>query len=153
MVEKCPCQTYVKSCCACVSMHCDECHGHSKFVQGRFCSNCGRPLKAELTPLYVPKSEVAELKAIIADHKANEERWQELYADTVDKWEKAYEELEIKLENEKAEVAREIFEEIERLISNECLVFKDENGIRGYVDASVHYAIAELKKKYTEEKK
>ena len=63
----------------------------------------------------VPKSEVAELKAIIADHKANEERWQELYADTVDKWEKAYEELEIKLENARAEVAREIFEEIEKI--------------------------------------
>lgn len=63
MVEKCPCQTYVKSCCACVSMHCDECHGHSKFVQGRFCSNCGRPLKAELTPLYVQKSEVEKLEA------------------------------------------------------------------------------------------
>lgn len=52
----------------------------------------------------VPKSEVEKLKEIIADHKANEERWQELYADTVDKWEKAYEELEIKLENTKADV-------------------------------------------------
>ena len=51
-----------------------------------------------------------------------------------------------------SEVAREIIEEIERLITKECLVFKDENGIRGYVDASVHYAIAELKKKYTEGK-
>lgn len=70
MAEKCPCQTYVTSCCACVSMHCDECHGHSKFVQGRFCSNCGRPLKAELTRLYVPKSEVErlekEIKALLA---------------------------------------------------------------------------------------
>ena len=53
----------------------------------------------------------------------------------------------------RAEVAREIFEEIDKLITNECLVFKDENGIRGYVDASVHYAIAELKKKYTEGQK
>ena len=59
MAKKCPCEIYAQSCCACVSMHCDECHGHSKFVQGRFCSNCGRPLKAELTRLYVPKSEVA----------------------------------------------------------------------------------------------
>ena len=58
MKVKCPCETDSQSCCACVSMHCDECHGHSKFVQGRFCSNCGRPLKAELTRLYVPKSEV-----------------------------------------------------------------------------------------------
>lgn len=61
MAEKCPCQIYEKSCCACVSMHCDECYGrHSKFVQGRFCSNCGRPLKAEITRLYVPKSEVVK---------------------------------------------------------------------------------------------
>ena len=53
------------------------------------------------------------------------------------------------IEKAKTEVAREIFEEIERLITNECLVIEDERGIRGYVDASVHYAIADLKKKYT----
>ena len=52
-----------------------------------------------------------------------------------------------------SDVAREIFEDIERLITKECLVFKDENGIRGYVDASVHYAIAELKKKYIGDKR
>lgn len=52
----------------------------------------------------------------------------------------------------KTAVAKEILEEIERLITKECLIFKDENGIRGYVDASVHYAIAELKKKYAEDK-
>jgi uncharacterized protein YukE len=104
----------------------------------------------------VPKSEVEELKAIIADHKANEERleelysnakaeveketknWQELYADTVSKWEKAYEELEIKLENAKAEVAREIFEEIKRIggVNNGAFLYNTE--------------IAELKKKYKE---
>ena len=98
----------------------------------------------------VPKSEVEELKAIIKDHQANEERWQELYADTVNKWEKAYEELEIQLEKAKQEVAREIFEEIEGLITNQCLILKDERGLEGYVKASVHYALAELKKKYTE---
>lgn len=64
MAEKCPHLTDVQSCCACVSMHCDECHkpNHSKFVQGRFCSNCGRPLKAELIQAYVPKSEVDEAR-------------------------------------------------------------------------------------------
>lgn len=31
----------------------------------------------------VPKSEVEELKAIIVDHKANEERWQELYTEAL----------------------------------------------------------------------
>jgi hypothetical protein len=52
-----------------------------------------------------------------------------------------------------SDVAREIFEEIEKLISSECLVIKDEKGIRGYVDASVHYILAELKKKYESEEK
>lgn len=58
MGKKCPCLTDAQSCCACVSMRCDECHKpmQSKFVLGRFCSNCGRPLKAEL------QSEFEELK-------------------------------------------------------------------------------------------
>lgn len=47
------------------------------------------------------------------------------------------------------EYAREIFEEIEGLITNQCLMLKDERGVEGYVKASVHYALAELKKKYT----
>lgn len=51
-MEKCPCQTDPQSCCACVSMHCHECHkdfsDHNKFIQGRFCSNCGRPLKGDV---------------------------------------------------------------------------------------------------------
>lgn len=45
--EKCPCETDKMACCCCVSMHCHEClpPNHSKFVQGSFCSACGRPLK------------------------------------------------------------------------------------------------------------
>jgi hypothetical protein len=80
----------------------------------------------------VPKSEVEkEIK-----------NWQELYADTVSKWEKAYEELEIKLENAKAEVAREIFAELETKAPWFC-----ENQT-----AYEHFneELAELKKKYTE---
>ena len=67
--EKCPCETDSQACCACVSMHCDECHktfpGRSKFVQGRFCSNCGRPLKHDLERLYVPRAEVEKIFAEI----------------------------------------------------------------------------------------
>ena len=100
----------------------------------------------------VPKSEVEELKAIIKDHQANEERWQELYADTVNKWEKAYEELEIKLENAKTEGAREIFEDIE------CAMFLAERQHRpfnscnyvDYYDFSLEIEVERLKKKYTE---
>ena len=126
MAEKCPCETYVKSCCACVSMHCDECHGHSKFVQGRFCSNCGRPLKAELTRLYVPKSEVDEVNAEWAEAYKKLEYTLVGVMHSVDKWLEG-EELEQDevgraitmrektlqiVENAKAEVAREIFEEM-----------------------------------------
>lgn len=56
---KCPCETDDRACCACISMHCDECHDHSKFEQGNFCSHCGRPLKAELKRNYVSESEAA----------------------------------------------------------------------------------------------
>ena len=60
------------------------------------------------------------------------------------------EEADSIIEKAKQEVAREIFEEIEGLITNQCLMLKDERGVEGYVKASVHYALAELKKKYTE---
>jgi vacuolar-type H+-ATPase subunit I/STV1 len=104
-------------------------------------SEAGRVIDRMPTADVVPKSEVEELKAIIADHTANEERWQELYADTVDKWEKAYEELEIKLENAKAEVAREIFAEIETLFDK----YPTLRNIGGT-------ALAELKKEYAGDK-
>ena len=59
--EKCSCQTDAHSCCACVSMKCHECFEpmQSKFVQGRFCSNCGRPLKEDVQRNYRKASDVA----------------------------------------------------------------------------------------------
>lgn len=124
MAEKCPCLTDVQSCCACVSMHCDECHKpkQSKFVQGRFCSNCGRPLKAELTQAYVPKSEVEELQhkyeLAVAEREANV---------------KGFAEELLKL---KTEVAREIIDDLAN---------------KGLLNIEA-WAIEEFKKKYTEEK-
>lgn len=58
MDNKCPCLIDAQACCACVSMQCHQCHKprQSMFAQGRFCSNCGRPLQAEL------QSEFEELK-------------------------------------------------------------------------------------------
>ena len=111
-----------------------------------------KQLKQELDKA---KSEVEELKAIIKDHQANEERWQELYADTVNKWEKAYEELEIELENAKSEVAREIFEEIEESIAVHAYTSKSEDYADGMLAAIewVDSKISELKKKYTEGEK
>lgn len=156
MQEKCPCETYATSCCACVSMHCDECHGHSKFVQGRFCSNCGRPLKAELTRLYVPKSEVEELK-----------RENESLAKTVNEASELIRKQRTKIDELKKDryqilpngnveliprtdideikrgVAREIFEEIESLLRR--YTFDND-----YISLGVRDEFAELKKKYTE---
>ena len=142
MEEKCPCQRYIKSCCACLSMHCDECHGHSKFVQGRFCSNCGRPLKAELTRLYVPKSEVDKWKEI------NEQLHKEMS-------EQMIEERKI----ERNYVARKIFEEIEKIIQdrkNEEIKRQGDNKMISPFTYSfgalelIEFQFAELKKKYTE---
>lgn len=92
----------------------------------------------------VPKSEVEkEIK-----------NWQELYADTVSKWEKAYEELEIKLENAKADVAREIFEELNKIAKVIQVPAEFIDGCVQIVNAP-YICIkpsdyAELKKKYTE---
>ena len=84
----------------------------------------------------VPKSEVEELKAIIADHKASEERLEELYS------------------NAKTEVAREIFEEIEKMLENQEVVTKNqrEKELGDWIFHNyIPKKIAELKKKYTEE--
>lgn len=81
----------------------------------------------------VPKSEVEELKAIIADHKASEERWEELYSNT------------------KSEVAREIFEEIEKILAKN--IGCNSNTIAFYKVDKVDDAIAELEKKYTDREK
>lgn len=128
MAEKCPCQTYVTSCCACVSMHCDECHGHSKFVQGRFCSNCGRPLKAELTRLYVPKSEVERLRKALDEYEETSG-----------------------LKQAKSDVAREIFAEIKQQLRGLFDFFRQDDGIResGAIMLAIS-EIAELEKKYME---
>ncbi len=79
----------------------------------------------------VPKSEVEELRAVIADHKASEERWEELYA------------------NAKTEVAREIFEEIEKILPCDCK-FNSQDIRMGFNWAitEIRHKIFELKKKY-----
>ena len=129
---KCPCETHANACCACVSMHCDECHDHSKFQQGSYCSNCGRPLKAELQRNYVPMAEVERLEHLRAELSKE-------VADLQDAL-KCEKETNAHLCGEyisaKSEVAREIFEAILK--------------IKG-LELNDWLAIAELKKKYTGE--
>lgn len=91
----------------------------------------------------VPKSEVENWKA-----EANRyQTW----------WSQSYDEFEVS--EAKTELAKEIFEEIEKIIDEKYnrFIFKDQpydsdeeiDAIINYSD-SVSYAIAELKKKYTE---
>ena len=47
------------------------------------------------------------------------------------------------------EMISEVLDEIDRFINSNCIEIKDERGIKGYVTSGVHFAIAELKKKYT----
>lgn len=44
MWNDCVCNEFEKTCCTCVSMECHTCVNQSKYEQGRYCSNCGRPL-------------------------------------------------------------------------------------------------------------
>jgi transcription initiation factor IIE alpha subunit len=83
----------------------------------------------------VPKSEIEELKAIIADHKASEERWEELYSNT------------------KTEVARKIIKDLVKFADDKERQMSFHGDSVWYIDADdVTDFIAELKKKYTEGK-
>ena len=48
------------------------------------------------------------------------------------------------------EMIAEVLDKLDRFINSNCIEIKDERGIKGYVTSGVHFAIAELKKKYTE---
>lgn len=140
---KCPCETDAHACCACVSMHCDECHGHSKFQQGSYCSNCGRPLKAELQRNYVPRAEVERLEHLRAELSKE-------VADLQDAL-KCEKETNAHLCGEymsaKTEVAREILDEIWATIS--------ANSEMGFSPTTILLAInnkiVALRNKYMEE--
>lgn len=159
MAEKCTCETDVCACCACVSMHCDECHKptRSKFVQGRYCSNCGRPLKAELARNYVPKSEFEQLQHKYELSEAEREANVKGFADEItkansecEKWYHDYHVIKEELKQEKAyhketekladryllalhtaksTIARKIFEEIKRVSKTVCVPKILVNGI------------------------
>lgn len=47
------------------------------------------------------------------------------------------------------EMIAEVLDELDRFINSNCIEIKDDRGIKGYVTSGVHFAISELKKKYT----
>lgn len=121
----CECQTDATACCACVSMHCDKCHGHRKnrFIQGRFCSKCGRPLKAELSRNYVPKSEVDKLEYTLLGVMHSVDKWldgEELEQDEVNRAATMREKTLRIIENAKIEVAREFIKACDSMLSLVC---------------------------------
>lgn len=48
---------------------------------------------------------------------------------------------------------KKIFDYLDRFIKSQCIEIKDEHGLKGYSTSSVHHAITEFKKKYTERNK
>ena len=113
---------------------CETCRHHRSGSCNTFC-DCGEEYSPDLSKIptadVVPKSEVEELKAIIADHKASEERWEELYSNT------------------KAEVAREISRDI---IEPLWEAYKDSESketvlLVALICESINF---QLKKKYTD---
>lgn len=119
-------------------------------------SDCGRELSfyndviEMLENGVVPKSEYDNVVTLWADN----------YTDAVDKWERAYEDLEIDFENAKTNGAKEIFEEIENKIRKDINNIADSvnritdpdaiDGQYTTIDTLewVLDSIAELKKKY-----
>ena len=102
-----------------------------------FLSDCGRELSfyndvvEMLEHGVVPKSE----------HDEAIDLWADNYADAVKKWERAYEDLEIKFENVKSDIAKEIFEEIDKFF---CRYANDEE----YSFGEMEYDLDELKERY-----
>ena len=51
------------------------------------------------------------------------------------------------------EMIAEVLDKLDRFIKSNCIEIKDERGIKGYITSGVHFAIADFKKKYTEDTK
>ena len=123
--------------------HCGGCG----IYNGEICCSC--PMNDALiyiddapTADIVPKSEVEELK-----------RENESLAKTVNEASELIRKQRTKIDKVKAEVAKEIFEEIEVSIAVHAFTSKSEDYADGMYDAIewVDSKIAELKKKYTGE--
>lgn len=104
----------------------------------------------------VPKSEVERLQIEIEALKiANEKMYSankaqeaeiERLQEEVNRYKRYY------FRHDYDEMIAEVLDKLDRFINSNCIEIKDERGIKGYVTSGVHFAIAELKKKYTEGK-
>lgn len=97
-----------------------------KYSHGQFCYlNAIERVKDTPTADVVPKSEVERLQ-----EEAN--RYKRYF-----------------FRHDYDEMIAEVLDKLDRFINANCIEIKDERGIKGYVTSGVHFAIAELKKKYT----
>ena len=97
---------------------------------------------------------VENARAEVADQKARAD----MCAEVIARQDKEIEKLQDKVKRYKRyyfhhdydKMIAEVLDELDRFINSNCIVIKDERGIKGYVTGGVHFAIAEFKKKYTE---
>lgn len=108
----------------CSTCQCNKVCDHNKYGF----ENCGNYISADV----VPKSEVDKIIA----------GWAYIHADVLNK-----------LENAKAEVAREIFEEVEESLYNRDSHNSDLAMGYAWAVADMRITLAKLKKKYTEDGK
>lgn len=99
-----------------------------------------------------PTADVAP-RADFADQKARAD----MCAEVIARQDKEIEKLQDKVKRYKRYYFRhdydkmivEVLDELDRFINSNCIVIKDERGIKCYVTGGVHFAISDFKKKYT----
>ena len=94
-----------------------------------------------------PKSEVEKLEHEIETLKDNNEH---LAVMLMEAKEEANRYKRYYFRHDYDEMIAAVLDKLDRFINSNCIEIKDERGIKGYVTSGVHFAIAELKKKYTE---
>ena len=94
-----------------------------------------------------PRAEVADQKAradMCAEVVARQDKEIEKLQDKVKRYKRYY------FRHDYDKMVAEVLDELDRFINSNCIVIKDERGIKGYVTGGVHFAISDFKKKYTE---
>ena len=94
-----------------------------------------------------PRAEVADQKAradMCAEVIARQDKEIEKLQDKVKRYKRYY------FHHDYDKMIAEVLDELDRFINSNCIVIKDERGIKGYVTGGVHFAISDFKKKYTD---
>ena len=105
-----------------------------------------------------PKSEVERLNAVMKEMDDQRAYTINMLGESLEKAKSEVERLKEEANRYKRyffrhdyyEMIAEVLDKLDRFINSNCIEIKDERGIKGYVTSGVHFAIAELKKEYTE---